>query len=129
MPKVPITKEVTHADLDLAKALNLRQIRAQYPQFRGRFGGLINVDTLRRWANRKRGFHPVGKEGPVLILPMLFVGTELLSMPEWVEWFLSESTRIRELHRQKLTLPRTSKQKEKDNQRALAELRKEGFQV
>lgn len=90
-----IAREVSHEEIDPARALTLREVRERY-HFKGRGNRPINLHTLRRWANPKRGFRPAGLDGPTLLLPALLRGNELITMPEWVDWFVKESNRIRD---------------------------------
>ena len=90
-----ITLPVSYAELDRAKALTLREIRSQFC-VKGPTGQRISLDSLRRWASPKKGCHPIGPSGPVVILPLLKVGGGLLAMPQWVSWFFEQVDRIRD---------------------------------
>lgn len=61
---------------------------------RGRGGRKLNVETVRRWANPKRGCRPLGNEGPVLLLQTARVNGYLVTTREWVLDFESERVRL-----------------------------------
>jgi hypothetical protein len=54
---------------------------------RGRGGRPACVETLRRWANPKRGCRPAGKCGPKLVLKTHKLNNEILTLPQWVREF------------------------------------------
>ncbi len=81
------------ATFDEAKAITLRAAANS-----GRLsqkGRRPSIQMVQRWANRKRGFKPVGLNGPTIYLATVKTARELLTMPEWVDAFVSESQRIR----------------------------------
>lgn len=51
-----------------------------------------NLQQVQRWANPRRGYQPIGKDGPTLVLPTVKVGREYLTMPDWVQWFANART-------------------------------------
>ncbi len=121
-----ITRPVEHTELDIRRALTLRQVRDTY-ELKGRGNRKLNLETLRRWANSKRGYRPAGKNGPVLVLPTLLRGGEHLTLPEWVEWFLREADHIRDsARRSPLVVSRKTEQREAEAARK--RLRKSGLE-
>jgi hypothetical protein len=90
----PIRLHVAHAELDRSKALTFREVRSRY-HLKGRGSRPLNLETLRRWANPKRGFRPV-RGGAIVIFPALLRHGEHLTMPDWADWFFAECDRLRE---------------------------------
>jgi hypothetical protein len=125
--RVVIARPVESADLKPEDALTLRQARDRF-DFRGKGNRPLNLETLRRWANPKRGHRPAGDRGPTLIFPSVILYGEHLTKAEWVEWFLAESARIRDAARE-VVVPETDAQRDRRNERNKRELRREGMQV
>jgi hypothetical protein len=71
-------------EIDLGQAIGLAEAARL---MRGRGGKAPSVETVRRWANPKRGCWPQGKEGPQLILLTARVNGELLTTEAWVKAF------------------------------------------
>lgn len=61
---------------------------------RGRYGRRPAADTLRRWANPRKGCRPAGADGPVIFLRVVRLGGELLTRAEWVAEFEAERLRM-----------------------------------
>ena len=61
---------------------------------RGRGNRSVNVETLRRWANPRRGCYPAGPDGPQLLLKTVRISNELITRPVWVEAFEAERLRL-----------------------------------
>lgn len=68
-----------HADIDLAKAIGLRQAQQI---LRGRSGRPPCLDTVRRWVTQGSSVR-----GQKVILRSVLLGGERLTTPEWVEEF------------------------------------------
>lgn len=66
------------------RAINLTEAAKR---LRSRGGRPPNVGTVRRWANKRKGYKPAGYEGEPIVLRTLRVGQDLLTFPEWVEEF------------------------------------------
>lgn len=77
--------------IDMDKAIGLADAAKL---MRGRGGRAASVETLRRWANEKRGCRPQGPTGPQLVLQTIRLGGELLTTPEWVKAFEMERLRL-----------------------------------
>jgi hypothetical protein len=88
---------VNEKPFDLKRAIGMAKAARL---LRSRGGKAPNIETLRRWANPKKGCRPTGADGPKLFLRTVRIGNELLTMPEWVEHF--EAERIRQGERQPL---------------------------
>lgn len=54
---------------------------------RGRGGRAPSIETLRRWANHKRGCRPLGELGPTIFLRVARVNGYLVTTAEWVQEF------------------------------------------
>ena len=54
---------------------------------RGRGGRAPSIETLRRWANHKRGCRPLGELGPTIFLRVARVNGYLVTREEWVREF------------------------------------------
>lgn len=109
---------------DLARAIDMIDAAKLV---RGRGGRRINVQTVRRFANPKRGCKPLGSDGPWLVLPTVWHSGSRLTMPEWVAVF--EAARIaagRGAIRSR-TPGRTGRQETAAQRRAKAELERQGF--
>ena len=104
--KIIICPDSNFGNLDNSQALILRDVR-EHLGFRGPSGKRLTLQTLRRWANPKRGCQPV-KNGPIVLLPMLKWGSELITMADWIEWFLEECQRLREEDRKRRIQKRRS---------------------
>jgi hypothetical protein len=72
-----------HATFDPTQALNLTQAAKRLKTRKGH----LHLEIVQRWANPERGCRPAGRDGPVLVLPMVRVGGRRLTMPAWVEAF------------------------------------------
>lgn len=94
MNNLMICPFATLENLDERRALNIREIRLQFGM-RTQSGDRVSLAVLRRWGNPKRGYQPIGKDGPTVLLPLLKARAELLAMPEWVQWFLETCKRIK----------------------------------
>lgn len=63
-------------------------LKAAAALLRGRGGKPPSLDTVRRWANPRRGYRPRGNyAGPPLVLATCRLGNDLVTLPEWVEEF------------------------------------------
>lgn len=71
-------------DFDERRSVGMNEARRM---MRGRRGDGASLEVVRRYANPKRGCRPLGKAGPLLVLPAVRVGGELRTMPEWVRAF------------------------------------------
>jgi hypothetical protein len=132
MPTTPtqrnvITRPVESRQLDPDRRLTLRQVRDQF-KLKGRGGHPINLETLRRWASPKRGFRPAGPSGPAIVLPTVLAHGEHLTMPEWVQWFLDESDRLRDAARS-VESPVVSGGVERQAEAAVDRMRARGLEV
>lgn len=70
--------------IDISRAIGLTEAAKL---MRGRGGKSPSVETIRRWANPKKGCWPAGKEGPQLLLRTVRYNGELVTLPEWVQEF------------------------------------------
>ena len=77
--------------IDLTDAIGLSTAAKR---MRGRGGKAPSVETVRRWANPRRGCFPQGKGGPRLVLATIRMSGELLTLPEWVEAFERDRARL-----------------------------------
>lgn len=112
---------------DIHKAINLSKAALLV---RGKGGNPITVETLRRWANPKRGCFPAGKEGPRLVLPTHKANGEILVMPDWVTWFEEERARLSERGPKPAPAPMpTTKQRRREIGRAAKGLDEAGIGV
>ena len=92
--------DMNYENLDPSQGLTIRDIR-EHLGFRGPSGKQLTLQTLRRWSNPKRGCQPIGKDGPIILLPMLKINGGLITMPDWLEWFLEECKKVREEDRKR----------------------------
>ena len=107
-----------------ARSLSLRDVMVS-----GRLamrGRRPSLQIIQRWANPKRGYAPIGREGPVLVLPTVISGREKLTMPEWVDWFIAERRRIIVEHTRKLVVPATDTEVARNAARAMERMQKRG---
>lgn len=81
--------------IDQSQLLTLRELRRVY-SLRGRGGRPIPIDTLRRWANPRRGYRPVGDAGEAVQFPTVFLHGEHVTTREWYEWFVGVCEKERE---------------------------------
>lgn len=80
------------ATFDASRALTLRQaIDTGRLAFRGR---KPTLSLVQRWANPKAGCRPLGPGTTQIVLPTIITGRERLAMPEWVDWFVRERSRL-----------------------------------
>jgi hypothetical protein len=128
-----ITLPITYAQLDLAKSLTIRQLRDGYPQLKGKGGKRICINSLRRWI--AYGYHPIGQDGPRVVLPALKINGDNQIMPEWVDWFLKTCAELRDQQMQRqqaqsnISQPRSEKKASRAESKARNRLRQEGFDV
>lgn len=61
---------------------------------RGRYNRPVSIDTARRWASRKKGCRPAGKDGPVLHLAVWKINGELRTTRAAVEEFERQRLRL-----------------------------------
>lgn len=73
-----------YIEFDFSKAIGLVDATKL---MRGKGGRAPAVETVRRWANARKGCHPAGPKGPRIVLPTRKVNGEVLVMPQWVEEF------------------------------------------
>ena len=115
------------ANLDIfeaARAMTLREaISSGRLNIRGRKPTLA---VVQRWANPRRGCHPVGESGPQLVLPTVLTSRERLTMPEWVDWFVASRASILVASARKLIVPPTNAELEKRAEAAKARMRANG---
>lgn len=76
---------------DLSRAIGLCQASQL---MRGKSGQRPAVETVRRWANPKRGCYPAGRSGPRLVLQTHKLNGEILTMPEWVAAFEADRVEL-----------------------------------
>lgn len=101
------------SEFNLTLAISLAIARTR---MRGRGGKLPAIQTVRRWANPKRGCRPAGEHGPLIVLRTVKFSGEILTMPEWVAEF--EAERVRLGTRENPPLPRTSKERRRADEAA-----------
>lgn len=67
-------------------SLDLQKVRDD-GMILGRAGRKIGVGQLRNFAKATIGCRPLGKNGPILVLPTLVWSGEYRTMPAWVDTF------------------------------------------
>lgn len=101
--------------IDLAAARKLLKGRKGPP----------SMESVRLWVSQ--GCRPQGADGPILILPSVKIGGKRWTMPDWVDRF--ERTRIALGTPTPAPILRTSKQQQRDGDKAMDRLRQMGFKV
>lgn len=90
-------------------------------------GKRICLQTVQRYANRKKGCRPLGPAGPRLVLPAILQGHKHKTMKAWVELFRKKALEVEAAGSDASPRPRTEQQAKAGHKRAMANLAKEGF--
>jgi hypothetical protein len=111
---------------DISRLIGLTAARAM---LRGRGGKSPSLETLRRWANPRRGWKAPFPDAPRVILRTVRLNGELLTLPQWVEEF--ERERLRWGVRSPWPPPagRPEKRRARDQERDLAFLAANGIGI
>lgn len=102
-------------EVDLSRAIGLA---AAAKLMRGRGGKPPSVESVRRWANPKRGCRPRGKDGPQVLLMTIRVSNELVTLPEWVQAFEAKRAQLGLRGAQPAAPPVSDRTRQAENRRA-----------
>ncbi len=116
----PIDSE---ANLTPSQQARLRGIAKFCERIRGRNGRPVNVCTLRKWCDPRRGYR--SRSGVIVILRTVRVSGNLLCLEEWVEDF--ERARVRAGAREPLLQERTRRESTTSQKRARDWLNEHGI--